>query len=189
MARRPLAAALIMGAGALVLTGCIPMPPPIPQAPSASAPTTPTESTDPAAPGTTTGPSEPSTGAYDFTVDDGAGDVWAFTVTALEPDPPMQSGSADAGTYFVGILFDAEHLEGSIDFAGMFDIFVVGSDGVEYDWRDTIAVTAEDDIYYADQAGFSQARAVVQLPQDVEPAQVVLRPRYGDAQETIIEVR
>ena len=198
MARRPLAAALVLGASALALTGCIPMPPAIPAAPTGSPiepadPVDTTEATEPAEPsetGSSEEPSEPAPGAYDFTVDDGAGDVWSFSVTSLEEDPPMQSGEPEAGTYFVGILFDAEHLEGSFGFSSSFDIFVVGSDGVEYDWRDTIAVTAENDVFYADEAGFTQARAVVQLPEGVEPAHVILRSAYGypEVPETVIDV-
>lgn len=195
MARRRLAAALVLGASALALTGCLPMPPALPAAPTAEPidPAEPTESSEPAEPGTTTDaseePSEPSSGAYDHTVDDGAGDTWSFSVTGLEPNPPMQSGEPEAGTYFVGILFDAEHVEGSADFSQCFDIFVVGSDGIEYDWRDTISVTAENDVYFADTEGFTQARAVVQLPEGVDPAQIVLRTRYGAGEEIVIEVQ
>ncbi|GAA1421386.1 hypothetical protein [Agrococcus citreus] len=203
MARRPLAAALILGASALVLTGCLPMPPAAPVLPPTSGPTEPTESSDPAEPGTTDAPtessepsassepsepSEPSDGAFDFTVDDGAGDTWSFTVTGVEDNPPMDSGSPEPGTYFVGILFDGEHVEGTADFDTCFDFFVVGSDGVEYDWRDTIGVTAQDDIFFADSNAFTQARAAVQLPEGVEPDQVIVRTRFGPGEEIVLDV-
>lgn len=204
MPRRPLTAALILGIGALVLTGCLPMPPAAPVAPT-SGPTEPTESNEPTDPGTTdepteptesessepSEPSEPSDGAFDYTVDDGAGDVWSFTVTGLEANPPMQSGEPAAGTYFVAILIDAEHPEGSLGFAGSFDIMVVGSDGTTYNWSDTIAVTAVDDIYYADDTAFTQARAVVQLPEGVDPDQVIFRSAFGhpEVADTVIDVQ
>lgn len=195
MARRPLAAALILGGGALVLTGCIPLPPALPAAPT----TSPVESVDPVetpdasesdATDDASEPSEPSTGAYDFTVDDGAGDIWSFSVTSLEENPAMESGEPAEGTYFVGIVLDAEHVEGSLDFVNCFDMLVVGSDGVEYDWSDTIEVTAENDVFYADTTGFVQARAVVQLPEGVEPVQVILRSSFGypEVPDTVIDV-
>lgn len=190
MARRPLVAALVVGASALVLTGCIPTPPPLPAAPTTAPidPSTTPAPSESSEPGASADPTEPSDGAFDYTVDDGAGDVWSFTVTGLEEDPPMESGEAEAGTYFVGILLDAEHVSGSASFQRCFDILVVGSDGVEYDWRDTIAVTAEDDVYYADTEAFTQARAVVQLPEDVDPDQVVLRTRFGAGEEIVLDV-
>ncbi|MGM1028270.1 MAG: hypothetical protein ACQEWM_00190 [Actinomycetota bacterium] len=195
MARRPLAAALILGAGALVLTGCLPMPPAMPVAPTTtSGPTTPTESSDPVDPGATdeptasSEPSEPSAGAYDYTVDDGVGDTWSFTVTGIEDNPPMDSGAAAAGTYLVGILIDGEHVEGTASFRTCFDIIVVGSDGVEYDWRDTIELTAQDDLFYADTEAFTQARAAVQLPEGVDPDQVVVRARFGSGEEIVLDV-
>lgn len=196
MARRPLAAALILGASALVLTGCIPLPPTVPAAPTTgpvepSTPADPTESSEPADPGTSepSESAEPADGELDFTVDDGAGDTWSFSVTGLEPDPPMESGEAEPGTYLVGIVLDGAHVDGSASFSTCFDILVVGSDGVEYDWRDTIGITAVDDVYFADDAGFTGARAVVQLPEDVDPAQLIFRTRYGSAPDTIIEVQ
>lgn len=196
MARRPLAAALILGASALVLTGCLPMPPAAPVLPPTSGPTEPTESSDPAEPGTTDEPTEssepstPSDGAFDYTVDDGLGDVWSFTVTGLEENPPMESGSPEAGTYFVGILIDAEHLDGALGFTSSFDIMINGDDGATYNWSDTIEVTAEDDVFYADTEGFTQARAVVQMPEGVLPAQLVFRSSFGypTVADTVIDV-
>jgi hypothetical protein len=198
MARRPLAAALILSASALVLTGCLPVPPTVPAAPT-NGPVEPTESSEPADPGATeeptestdpSEPSEPSDGAFDYTVDDGAGDVWSFTVTGLEENPPMDAGEPDEGTYFVGILIDAEHLEGALRFSSSFDIMIDGDDGTTYNWSDTIEVTAEDDVFYADTAGFTQARAIVQLPEGVLPDRVVLRSAYGypDVEDTVIDV-
>ena len=197
MARRPLAAALILGASALVLTGCLPMPPAAPVLPPTSGPTEPTESSEPTEPGTTdeptessepSEPSEPSDGAYAYTVDDGAGDTWSLSVTGLGENPPMEAGTPAAGPYFVGILLDGEHVNGTASFHTCFDIFVVGSDGVEYDWRDTIGVTAQDDVFYADSEAFTQARAAVQLPEGVEADQVVLRTRFGPGEEIVLDV-
>lgn len=196
MARRPLAAALILGAGALVLTGCIPLPPALPAAPTA-APVDPAEPSDTAAAPSadseeTEQPSEPAAGAYDFTVDDGLGDTWSFTVTDLELNPPIETGEPEPGTSFVGIVIDAAHVEGgSLGFVDCFEIMVTGSDGVTYDWADTVVtVTAEDDVYDADVAGFTQARAVVQLPEGVDPAQLVFRSAFGHPQveDTVIDV-
>lgn len=192
MAHRPLAAAIVLTAGALALTGCIPLPPALP-----SAPLTPTSPAAPAPassqePGASTdpGPSGEASGQQ-FTVDDGLGDVWSFTVVGLEADPPMESGEPEPGTYFVGVVIDGQHLEGNVDFTGCFDIFMAGTDGVQYDWADTIQITAVDDIYYADPEGFTGARAVVQLPEGVEPAQLIFRSAYGypAVADTVIDVQ
>lgn len=194
MARRTLAAAIILTAGALALTGCIPLPPAVPAAPTAPVepgdPAQPTQSTEP---GATT---EPGTGGQvageEFTVDDGLGDVWTFSVVAVEADPPMEFAEPEPGTAFIGIVIDGEHLEGSLDFTGCFDIIVVGSDGEQYDWADTIGTaTAEDDIFYADTQSFTGARAAVQLPEGVTPAQLIFRSTYGhpDVPDTVIDVQ
>ena len=194
-ARRPLAAALVVGAGALALTGCIPLPPALPEAPPIAtpqpvepAPTTASE--EPASPSQE--PTAPEAGDYPYTVDDGLGDTWSFDVTGVIADPPLRTGQAEPGTYFVGVVFDAAHLEGNVSFGSCFDIFVVGSDGETYDWMTTYAaVTAEDDIYDADDQGFTQRAAAVQLPEGVEPTQVIIRSTYGhpEVPDTVIDVQ
>lgn len=198
MARRTVFAALVAGAAALALTGCIGMPPASPPAPPA--PTLPTQPApapsddDAPEPEPTADQQEPSTGDYQFTVDDGAGDTWSFSITGVEDAPPMQSGSAAAGHHLVGVLIDARHDVGSASFTTCFDIIVVGSDGVEYDFGDTIANTAENDIFYQEAGAgteFQGARATVQLPDGVEPAQVVLRSSFGQPQvpDSIVDVQ
>jgi hypothetical protein len=175
MARRPLAAALVLGAGALVLTGCIPLPPAVPTSPA-----------DPA----TAAPADPATSGG-FTVDDGLGDVWSFRVTGLVDNPPLVTGEPEPGTRFVAIVIDGEHLEGSFAFKDCFDMFIQGTDGELYDFADTYATaTAENDIYQADETSFTGARAVVQLPEDVDPDLVVFRSHYGhpEVADTVIDV-
>ena len=53
------------------------------------------------------------------------------------------------------------------------------------------AVTAEDDIYDADDQGFTQRVAAVQLPEGVEPTQVIIRSTYGhpEVPDTVIDVQ
>lgn len=176
--RRTLAAALVIGASAVALTGCI-LPPPLPEAPPAQ----PVASDPSGAP--------EASGDYQYTVDDGLGDTWSFSVTDVVANPPVRSGEPEAGTYFVGIVFDAHHDEGNVDFGGSFDVFVKGSDGETYDWMTTYAnVTAEEDIYDADPAGFTGRTAVVQLPEGVDPVQVIVRSAYGhpEVPDTVIDV-
>lgn len=199
-ARRALAATLVVGMSAVALTACFPLPPALPSAPPtptipqpadpATDPAVP--ATEPADPGTqpTEQPAAPS-GDLPFTVDDGLGDTWSFGVSELVTDPPMESGEAESGTYFVGVVIDAQHVEGDASFATCFDILVQGSDGTVYDWADTIQVTAENDVYYADDSGFTGAVAAVQLPEGVEPTQVVLRSAYGHpaVADTVIDVQ
>ncbi|MFA4840490.1 MAG: hypothetical protein WC580_02150 [Agrococcus sp.] len=171
MARRPLAAALVLGASALVLTGCIPLPPALPTAPTAA----------PAG----------AAGSSTYTVDDGLGDVWSFRVTGLVDDPPLLSGEPEPGTRFVAIVIDGEHLEGTFAFKDCFDMFIQGTDGELYDFADTYAtVTAENDIYQADDTSFTGAHALVQLPEDVDPDLVVFRSHYGypEVADTVIDV-
>jgi hypothetical protein len=171
MARRPLAAALVLGASALVLAGCIPLPPALPASPTA-APTGGAASTS-------------------FTFDDGLGDIWSFRVTGLVDDPPLVAGEPEPGTRFVAIVIDGEHLEGTFAFKDCFDMFIQGTDGELYDFADTYATaTAEDDIYEADETSFTGARALVQLPEDVDPDRVVFRSHYGHPQvaDTVIDV-
>ncbi|WP_206448407.1 hypothetical protein [Agrococcus sp. KRD186] len=177
--RRTLAAALVIGASAIALTGCLPLPPALPEAPPAVT----------AVPNPSAAP-EPATGDFPYTVDDGLGDTWSFDVTNVIADPPMESGEAEAGTFFVGVVVSAEHVEGDVDFISCFDIFITGDDGQTYDWRDTIDVTAENDVYYADDTAFTDAVAAVQLPEGVEPDQVILRSTYGhpEVPDTVIDV-
>ncbi|WAC66568.1 hypothetical protein OVA14_01930 [Agrococcus sp. SL85] len=187
--RRLLAAALVLGGASLALTGCIPMPPAVPTAaptmPAPEDPTTSTEAADPTEEPTT----PPSAGEYAYTVDDGLGDIWSFSVTSIDDNPPMESGEPADGTYFTAVRIDGNHDEGTTSFMGCFDVFVVGSDGQTYDWADTVAVTAEDDIYYVEDT-FEGARAVVQLPEGVAPTQVILRSTYGhpDVPDTVLDV-
>lgn len=192
MARRPLAAALILGASALVLTGCIPLPPAIPAVPTAAPINTPApdESSDPADPGATEEPAEPAAGGYDFTVDDNAGDTWAYTVTGLEENPPLEVGEPEAGSYAVAVLFDAAHLEGAAAFSTCFDVIVQGSDGQEYDWSDG-ELMAENDLALKFDDEFTGGRAVVQLPEGVTAEQITVRSSFGypEVADTIIEVQ
>lgn len=189
MARRPLAAALILGVGALVLTGCIPLPPALPAAPTAS-PVDPASPSDPAASAEPAEPADPAAPAS-YTVDDGLGDVWSFRVTGLEDNPPVLTGEPEPGTRFVAILIDGEHLEGTFAFVDCFDMLIQGTDGSLYDFADTsTTVSAENDIEDADETSFTGARAVVQMPEGVDPDMVVLRSHYGHPQvaDTVIDV-
>lgn len=129
-------------------------------------------------------------GDLPYTVDDGLGDTWSFDVTNLIADPPMQSGEAEPGTFFVGVVISAEHVEGDVGFRTCFDIFIEGDDGQTYDWRDTIGVTAENDVYFADDTSFTDAVAAVQLPEGAEPEQVILRSACGhpEVPDTVIDV-
>lgn len=191
--RRTLAAALVIGASAIALTGCLPLPPELPTAPAEPPIAESTPSAAEPAPSTEPAPSaEPDapTADYPFTVDDDAGDTWSFDVTGLIADPPLEAGEAEDGTYLVGVLLSAEHLDGTASFTICFDIFVEGDDGETYDWSDTLGVTAENDIYYADDDAFTDAVAAVQLPEGVEPARVIVRSSYGypEAPDTVITV-
>lgn len=194
MARRPLAAALILGASALVLTGCLPMPPQISVAPPVtSGPIDPIETDEPTDPGATdepSEPSEPSDGAYDFTVDDGLGDTWSYTVTGLEENPPIETGEPAAGSYLVAVVFDASHIEGSASFRTCFDIFVQGSDGQDYEWSD-LGVMAENDLALNFDDEFTGGRAVLQLPEGVTAEQITVRSAFGhpEVADTIIDVQ
>ncbi|WP_347754378.1 hypothetical protein [Agrococcus sp. ProA11] len=195
-ARRPAAAALILGVGALALTGCF-SPPPLPSAapeppaaPSTSAEPSPTgEPTEPTEEPTTS--SEPAaSGDLPFTVDDGLGDIWSFDVVELVSNPPLSSGEPEPGTYVVGVIIDAEHVEGGVSFANCFDILVEGSDGEIYDYADTIGITPEDDIYFADDDAFTGAVAAVQLPEGVDPVSVTMRSTYGhpEVEDVVINI-
>lgn len=202
MARRPLAAALVLAAGALVLTGCIPEPPAIPQSPVQPAdpqpadPAQPSDPAEPSEPGDEPDSDAPSGEANaglgeQVTVDDEAGDAWTFAVVGIEENPPVESGSPESGTRFVAVLIDGERVEGSLKFASLFDTSVIGSDGGQYAWWDTISATAENDIYYATDDAFSGARALIQLPEGVDPELVVLRSAYGypEVDDVVVDVR
>lgn len=180
MARRPLAAALVLAAGALVLTGCIPEPPAIPQS-----------QVQPGGPGAGAPVGEGNTGLGEtVTVDDNAGDSWSFAITGIEEAPPVESGSPESGTRFVAVLLDGERVEGGVGFIQLFDIWVVGSDGGEYHWADTVEATAEDDVYFVGDS-FAGARALIQLPEGVDPELVVARSTYGHPQveDVVVDVR
>lgn len=183
MARRPLAASIVVAAAALGLAGCIAAPPASPPAaptvdtaplPDSSAPATePTQ-----APAEDATESAPEAGVYDHLVDDTVGDTWAFTVTGVETNPPMTTGAAEPGTQLVAVLIDGTHVAGNAGFTTCFDVLVTGTDGQEYAWSDTIALTAENDIFYASDQ-FTGARALVQLPEGVSPQQVTVRSTFG----------
>lgn len=195
MTRRPLAVALVLGAAALGLTGCLPMPPAIPQSPPV-APQSPVDPQQPVEPQPAdpqpAEPATPSTGVGEtVTVDDGAGDTWSFAVTGIEEAPPMESGDPASGTRFVAVLLDGERVEGTFSFIDLFDISVIATDGNQYLWSDTIQVTAVDDIFYVEGDSFSGARAIVQLPEGVDPELVVVRSAYGhpEVEDVVVEVR
>lgn len=195
--RRTAAAALVLGIGALALTGCI-MPPPLPSS-APEPPAAPTTSAEPAPTGEPseepteepTESSEPSaSGDLPFTVDDGYGDTWSFDVVELVSNPPLSSGEPDPGTYLVGVIIDAEHLDGDASFTTCFEILVEGSDGETYDYADTIGITPEDDIYFADDDAFSGAVAAVQLPEGVDPVSVTMRSSFGhpEVEDVVINI-
>lgn len=185
MARRPLAAALVLSVGALALTGCLPTPPPLPQGPVTTVPTAVPGSSAPSAPGASTGLGET------VEVDDLAGDAWAFAVTGVEEAPVLESGEPEPGTRFVAIVLEGQRLEGTWEFMDLFEIWMVGSDGVDYHWADTFEATAQDDLYFADGDSLDGARALIQLPEGVEPELVVLRSQYGHPQveDVVVDVR
>jgi hypothetical protein len=192
MARRPLAALLVLGAGALTLTGCILMPPPIPAAVAPEAPSVepdePIESDESTDPGDSES-AEPTEAAGDVqpnaalgetvTVDDGAGDSWSFAVTSVEEAPPVESGDPEAGTRFVALLLDGQRVEGSFGWIDLFEPSIVGTDGNLYQWSDTVFATAENDVFYVEGDSFTGARALVQLPEGVDAQYVVIRSAYG----------
>lgn len=191
--RRSLAAAVLVGAGALALTGCItppPLPPAAPVPEPTTAPSAPVQSSAPADPGSSTPPSD---GELPYTVDDGLGDTWSFDVVEVVADPPMSSGEPEEGTFVVGVVIDARHDEGSAGFTSCFHILVEGSDGETYDYADTRAsLTPEDDIFFvAEEESFEGAVAAVQLPEGVEPASVILRSAYGhpEVEDTVFEIQ
>lgn len=196
MARRPLAAALVLAAGALVLTGCIPEPPAIPASPVQPADPEPTEA-QPADPQ----PADPDAGApageanaalgETVTVDDNAGDTWSFAVTGIEENPPMEAGSPESGTRFIAFLVDGERVEGGVDFSSLFEMSVIGSDGERYAWEDTLHATAKNDIFFAMDDAFTGARALIQLPEGVDAELVVLRSIYGHpaVDDVVVDVR
>ncbi|WP_425847144.1 hypothetical protein [Agrococcus sp. TSP3-2-1] len=196
MARRPLAAALVLAAGALVLTGCIPEPPAIPQSPVQPAdpqpadPAQPSESADAPDSGAPSGEANVGLGES-VTVDDGAGDSWSFAITGIEENPPVESGAPESGTRFVAVLIDGERVEGSLKFASLFDTSIIGTDGEQYLWEDTIFATAENDIFFAMDESLSGARALIQLPEGVDAELVVLRSVYGHPQveDVVVDVR
>lgn len=199
--RRSLAATILLGAAALVLTGCI-TPPPLPTAAPAPAPVdpapadpTPTAGT-PGSPSETAGPdasAPPSDTDLPFTVDDGLGDTWSFDVVEVVADPPLASGAPEDGTFVVGVIIDARHEEGDAGFDQCFHILVEGTDGETYDYVDTRAsITPEDDIFFVeDEPSFTGAVAAVQLPEGVEPASVILRSAYGypGVEDTVFEIQ
>lgn len=176
--RRILATALVLGAGALALTGCLPTPPAVPQSPMQ--PST-GQSTEP--------DQQPTAGDYPYTVDDEAGDTWAFGVAGLEADPPLEQGTAPTDAQLFAVLIDARHLDGSASFRTCFDIFIEGDDGTTYAWDGTHV--AEDDLSSASTDEFSGARAVIELPDGVAPTQVVVRSSYGypEVPDTVIAVQ
>lgn len=198
--RRTIASALIIGASAVALTGCLPLPPALPSAPPAPTVGTsadPSTAPDPAESPESSSPAEPAEtatapadGDFPYTVDDQAGDVWSFDVTNLIADPPLESGSPEDGTFFVGVVISADHVEGGASFRTCFDIFIKGTDGETYDWSDSIGVLAENDVRDADGSGFTDAVAAVQLPEGVEPDQVIIRASYGypEVADTVIDV-
>lgn len=190
-ARRTAAAALVLGFGALALTGCI-TPPPLPTAaPAAPVEPTATSEPDPSGGAEPTASSDPApSGELPFTVDDQTGDTWSFDVVELISDPPMSSGEPEAGTYLIGVIIDAVHDEGDASFTLCFDILVEGSDGEIYDYADTVGLTPEDDIFYADDDSFSGAVAAVQLPEGVDPVSVTMRSSFGypDVEDVVIDI-
>lgn len=189
--RRTAVASLVLGVGALALTGCF-SPPPLPTADPAP-PVEPTSSTEPSGDAEPTTSSDPSaTSDLPFTVDDGAGDIWSFDVVELLANPPLDAGEPEEGTFAVGIVIDAEHVEGNVRFTGCFEILVEGSDGETYDYADTIGtLTPEEDIYFVDSdESFSGAVAAVQMPEGVDPVQVTMRSAFGypEVDDVVIEI-
>lgn len=192
-ARRTLLAAIVLGTGAVALTGCI-LPPPIPSAAPAQPPVV--EESAVAEPRTpeTEGASDPAApvGDLPFTVDDGYGDVWSFDVVEVVADPPLESGVPAPGTHVVGVVIDARHDEGGVSFDGCFEILVEGTDGQTYAYADTIGpLTPENDIFFASTDAFTGAVAAVQLPEGVDPARVILRSAYGhpEVADTVIDIQ
>lgn len=195
--RRTAAAALVLGVGALALTGCF-SPPPLPTAEPAP-PVEPTSTTEPSGEAQPSGEAEPTTssdpapsGDLPFTVNDGAGDTWSFDVVELVANPPLVSGTPEEGTFVVGVVVDAVHDDGSASFTVCFDILVEGSDGETYDYDDTSGVlVAENDLYLGSSADeFSGAIAAVQMPEGVDPVRVTMRSAFGypEVDDVVIEI-
>lgn len=169
----------------VALAGCIqlptvapvaPSPAPTSEAPASSAPATsaaptqsPTEEPDPAAGGL--GP---------FTVDDGAGDTWTYTVTGYELPTQIESGSVPAGMEAVSLLIDATHDEGSASFNTCFEVQVVTASGT-YSSADeaSAGVTAVNDTYFLSDS-FTEGRAIVAVPAGTTTGSFLVISRYGD---------
>ncbi|WP_405216035.1 hypothetical protein [Agrococcus sp. Ld7] len=194
--RRTAASALVLGVGALALTGCF-SPPPLPTQepvePTATEelePTTEAEPTTEPEPSTSSDPG--AAGDLPFTVDDGIGDTWSFDVVELVANPPLASGEPEPGTFVVGVIIDAEHVEGGASFTTCFDILVEGSDGETYDYADTLtSLTPEDDLFYVgSDDSFSGAVAAVQMPEGVDPVQVTVRSTFGypEVEDVVIDI-
>jgi len=182
--RRSLAAGVVALAGA-ALVGCIQLPQaaPVASPPAASepAPATSAPTSDAPAEPTQSEAAEPtSDGLGPFTVDDGAGDTWTYTVTGYELPTQIQSGTVPEGMEAVSLVLDATHDDGSASFSTCFEVQVVTASGT-YSTSDpaSLAVTAVNDVYAASDS-FVEGRAIVVVPAGTTEGSFVVTSRFGD---------
>lgn len=187
MSQRRVLAVGLAAVLAAALAGCIQLPSIAPvassPAPTSAAPTSSAPETSAAPTPTETQTEEPDPGAGGlgpFTVDDGAGDTWTYTVTGYELPTQIESGSVPAGMEAVSLLIDATHDEGSASFNTCFEVQVVTASGT-YSSGDEASsgVTAVNDTYFLSES-FTEGRAIVAVPAGTTSGTFVVLSRFGD---------
>lgn len=168
---------------AVALAGCIQLPTIAPAAPATSAApqsSAPATSAAPS-PTPTQEPADPGAGGMGpFTVDDGAGDTWTYTVAGYELPTQIESGSVPAGMEAVSLVIDATHDEGTASFNTALEIQVVTASGT-YSSLDAASagVTAVNDTFFLSES-FTQGRAIVAVPAGTTTGSFLVISRYGD---------
>lgn len=190
--RRTISVGLVAIASA-TLVGCIQLPTTAPTAapasPSTSAPaTSEPASSAPASEPATAEPATPDAGGLGpFTVDDGVGDTWTYTVSGYELPAALESGTVPDGMVAVALLLDATHDVGTASWGICFEVTFTGSQGT-YSVADEAsqAVVAVDDVYLSVSESFMQGRAVVVVPaaEAVPGSYFTVTSVYGDSSES-----
>ncbi|MFC7430851.1 MULTISPECIES: hypothetical protein [unclassified Agrococcus] len=191
--RRTIAVGLVALASA-TLVGCIQLPVGAAPTSPATSPTTSAPATsEPAssAPASEPASSEPTTpdagGLGPFTVDDGVGDTWTYTVTGYELPATLESGTVPDGMVAVALLLDATHDEGTASWGICFEVTFTGSQGT-YSVADEASqsVVAVNDVYLSVSESFTEGRAVVVVPaaEAVPGASFTVTSVYGSSSET-----
>lgn len=185
MSQRRVLAAGLAAVLTAALAGCIQLPTVAPVA-SSSAPTSAAPSSSEPAPSATPTqtPSEepePTAGGLGpFTVDDGAGDTWTYTVSGYELPTQIESGSVPDGMEAVSLLIDATHDDGSASFGTCFEVQVVTESGT-YSSLDeaSLGVTAVNDTFLQSES-FTGGRAIVAVPAGTTSGSFLVISRFGD---------